>query len=168
MDNNGQMLEKKQNLSQNISTLNQGCTSSSFTAPHLFIKYITKYQEHDVYDREKFIASKLKNFDWYPKLLYSDDINHFFIFSNVGVPVTSENKPDDLEQQFEKILQDMGSVNVQHNDIKIGEILVNENNKIYLCDFGWGSINNELGCGIGLWNCNNKKNPEDIVMIIQV
>ena len=51
------------NLSQNISTLNQGCTSSSFTAPHLFIKYIIKYQEHDVYEREKFIASKLKNFD---------------------------------------------------------------------------------------------------------
>ena len=21
------------------------------------------------------------------------------------------------------------------------------------------SINNELGCGIGLWNCNNKKKP---------
>ena len=32
----------------------------------------------------------------------------------------------------------MKSVNVQHNDIKIGEILVDENKKIYLCDFGWG------------------------------
>ena len=28
----------------------------------------------------------------------------------------------------------MKSVNVQHNDIKIGEILVDENKKIYLCD----------------------------------
>ena len=43
-------------------------------------------------------------------------------------------------------------------------ILIDENNKIYLCDFGWGSINNELGCGIGLWNCNNKKNQVGIMI----
>ena len=99
----------------------------------------------------------VKKFDWFPKLLHSDDINQFFVYSNVGVPATIKNKPDDLENQFNKILEDMKSVNVQHNDIKIGEILVDENKKIYLCDFGWGSIANELGCGIGLWNCNNNK-----------
>ena len=111
------------------------------------------------------IGTILKKFDWYPKLLHSDDINQFFVYSNVGVPVTIKNKPDDLEKQFNKILEDMKSVNVQHNDIKIGEILINENNKIYLCDFGWGSINNEIGCGIGLWNCNNKKNQAGIIMM---
>ena len=66
-----------------------------------------------------------------------------------------DNKPDDLEKQFNKILEDIKSVNVQHNDIKLGEILMDENNKIYLCDFGWGSINNDFGCGIGL--CNKYK-----------
>jgi len=151
------MLEKIKNLEKNIA-MKKGETSSSFSSPFLFVKYIIKYKEYNVYEREKYIGSILKNFDWYPKLLYSDDLNQFFVYSNVGVPVTIKNKPDDFEKQFNKILEDMKSVNVQHNDIKIGEILVNKN-KIYLCDFGWGSINNKLGCGIGLWNCDNKKKP---------
>ena len=37
-----------------------------------------------------------------------------------------------------KGVKDMESVNVQHNDIKLGELLIDENKKIYLCDFGWG------------------------------
>ena len=153
------MLKKIKNLKDNITFIKQGATSSTFSSPFLFIKYIIKYKQYNVYEREKYIGSILKKFDWYPKLLHSDDINHFFVYSNVGIPVTIENKPDDLEKQFNKILEDMKSVNVQHNDIKIGEILIDENNKIYLCDFGWGSINNEIGCGIGLWNCNNKNKP---------
>lgn len=151
--------EDKMNLKKNLIVINNGDTSSTYTSPYLFVKYITKWEEYNVYEREKYIGSILKNFDWYPKLLYGDDINKFFIYNNVGVPVTNKNKPKDFKKQFNKILSDMKSVNVQHNDIKIGEILVDKNNKIYLCDFGWGSINNELGCGIGLWNCNNKKKP---------
>ena len=153
------MLEKMKDLSENITIINQGYTSSTFSSPFLFVKYIIKYKENNVYEREKYIGSILKKFDWYPKLLYSDDINQFFVYSNVGVPITIKNKPDDFEKQFNKILEDMKSVNVQHNDIKKGEILIDENKKIYLCDFGWGSINNELGCDIGLWNCNNKEKP---------
>lgn len=153
------MLEKIKNLQKNITIIKQGYTSSTFSSPFLFVKYIIKYKEYNVYEREKYIGSILKKFDWYPKLLYSDDINQFFVYSNVGVPITIKNKPDDFEKQFNKILEDMKSVNVQHNDIKKEEILIDENKKIYLCDFGWGSINNELGCDIGLWNCNNKKKP---------
>ena len=54
-----------------------------------------------------------------------------------------------------KGVKDMESVNVQHNDIKLGELLIDENKKIYLCDFGWGSINKNMNCGIGLWACKN-------------
>ena len=125
----------------------------------LFIKYVIKYKEYNIYEREKYLASILKDFDWFPKLLYSDDINKFLVYSNVGVPVTRNNKPKDLKEQFKKILSDMKSVNVQHNDIKIGEILIDKNDKIYLCDFGWGSINKQLDCGIDLWNCKNKDKP---------
>ena len=153
------MLAKIKNIHNNVYLINQGATSSTFTAPFIFVKYVIKYQEFDVYEREKHISTLLKDFDWYPKLLYSDDNNQYFIFKNVGVPVTKKNKPDDLEEQFNKILEDMKSVNVQHNDIKIGEILVDDNNKIYLCDFGWGSVDKKLGCGIGIWNCENKDKP---------
>ena len=43
--------------------------------------------------------------------------------------------------------------------IKIGELLIDENKKIYLCDFGWGSVNNNMDCGIGLWACKNIDKP---------
>tara|TARA_B100000427_G_scaffold298373_1_gene279350 strand:+ start:390 stop:902 length:513 start_codon:yes stop_codon:yes gene_type:complete len=146
---------KKKNIEKNINIIKNANTSSSLTLPFLFIKYVVEHKTH-VYQREKHIGTILKKFDWYPKLLYLDDKNRFFVYSNVGVPVTIENKPYDLEKQFNKILEDMKSVNVKHNDIKHGEILIDKDNKIYLCDFGWGSINNEFGCGIGLWNKKEK------------
>ena len=147
------------NLEKNIKIIKRGWTSSAFTAPHLFIKYIKRYKSHDVYKREKYISTILGNFEWYPTLLYSDDVNQFLVFKYVGIPVTLKNKPPDLEKQFNQILADMKSVNVQHNDIKIGELLMDKNKKIYLCDFGWGSVNNDIGCGIGIWSCNNKNKP---------
>ena len=154
-----EMLTKIKNLDKNITIIKRGRTSSSFTSPYLFVKYVTRCEKFDVYKREKYMSTILKKFDWYPELLYYDDINHFFVFKNVGVQVILKNKPDDLEKQFNQILSDMNSVNVQHNDIKIGEIIMDDNNKIYLCDFGWASINNDISCGIGIWGCNNKDKP---------
>lgn len=153
------MLEKIKNLKQNIKFIKQGETSSTFSSPFLFVKYIISYKEKNVYEREKYLTSILQKFDWSPELLYCDDINQFFIYKDVGIPLTLDNKPNNLKEQFDKILDDMKSVNIQHNDIKIGEILINENNKIFLCDFGWGSVNNRLGCDIGIWDCNNKDKP---------
>ena len=40
-----------------------------------------------------------------------------------------------------------------------GEILVDSNGKVYLCDFGWGSINNNFDCGIDIWGGDNKSKP---------
>ena len=137
-----------------------GATSRSFTAPNIFVKYIIRYQKYTVYEREKYLAGILSKFDWFPKLLYSDDRKQYFIYKNVGVPLNNENKPKDLKKQFDKILADMKSVNVEHNDIKISELLVNSSGKLFLCDFGWGSVNNDLGCGVkNMWSCNNKKKP---------
>jgi serine/threonine protein kinase len=140
-------------MTQEIKVINWGSTSLSFTAPFLFIKYIKKYQEYQVYEREKYISTLLKKFDWCPNLLYSDDVNKILIFENVGKPLCDKKKvPKDIKEQFNKILSDMKSLNIQHNDIKIGEVLIDKNNKIYLCDFGWASINNCLGCGIDIYN----------------
>ena len=137
-----------------------GATSTSFTAPDIFVKYIINYQQYNVYEREKYLAGILGKFDWFPKLLYADDEKQYFIYKNAGVPLNKKNKPNDFKKQFEKILADLKSVNVQHNDIKIGEILINESGKVFLCDFGWGSVNNDLGCGVkNMWTCNNKKKP---------
>ena len=152
-------LYKIQNLSKNSYIIPSGATSKVISLPLFIIKYVVNYKEYNVYEREKHLESILNKFDWYPELLYSDDINQVLIFKNVGVPLTNQNKPDNMEEQINKILFDMESVNVQHNDIKLGELLIDEDNKIYLCDFGWASINNEIGCGIGLWNCKNTDKP---------
>ena len=146
------------NLKKNI-LYGKGASSSSVILPYLFIKYIINYNEYDVYEREKYLASILSKFDWYPPLLYSDDKNKILVFKNVGKNLTKENTPPDLIKQFNKILKDMESVNVQHNDIKLGELLIDENKKIYLCDFGWGSVNKNMNCGIGLWACKNIDKP---------
>lgn len=145
-------------LKDNIS-FEGGQTSSSVILPHLFIKYVTKYHVENVYEREKHMASLLSKFDWYPPLLYSDDTNKILVFKNVGKVLNKYNKPSDLEDKFNKILKDMESVNVQHNDIKIGELLIDKDKKIYLCDFGWGSVNQNMNCGIGLWSCKNTNKP---------
>lgn len=143
-----------------IKIITQGSTSHTLSLPHIFIKYIEKYKEYDVYKREKYMASLLNRFEWYPTLLYSDDLHQILIFRNVGVSINNKNKPKNLEKQFNKILKDMKSLNIKHNDIKNEEILVGKNNKIYLCDFGWASIDDDLGCKIGL--CNKPK-PAGII-----
>lgn len=136
--------------------INKGSTSTTFSSPHLFIKYIIRHNGHDVYKREKYLSTILEKFSWYPRLLGFDDDNEILIFRYVGVPVTKKNKPKDIKKQFDTILVDLKSVNIQHNDIKEGEILMDKKGKIYLCDFGWGTVNKRLDCGI---NISNKTKP---------
>ena len=151
-------ITKSDDLKKHISFSKTGLTSCSFKAPFLFIKYIIKSHRYNVYEREKHISTILNKFDWYPTLLYADDINKTLIFRNVGIPLTKKNKPKNLKIQFKKILSDMKSVNVKHNDIKHGEILINKNGKIFLCDFGWASINDDFGCGIKIYNSSKPSN----------
>ena len=149
-------IKTSQDFQKHVKFPETGLTGYSFSAPFLFIKYVIKNNDYDVYEREKYISNKLNKFDWCPKLLFADDNNKILIFRNAGVTVTKENKPKDLEKQFKKILNDMKSLNIKHNDIKTGEILVNEKKKIFLCDFGWATINDKLGCGIGIYNGQKK------------
>lgn len=153
-------MKSRTDLQNNIIVTSiHSATSLSFVCPNLFVKYVIRWHKCHVYEREKYLSTILSKFSWYPKLLYSDDSKKMLVFENVGKVMNYGNMPHDLEIQFNNILNDLKSVNVQHNDIKTGEILINENNKIFLCDFGWGSINNDIGCGINIWGCNNKNKP---------
>ena len=118
-----------------------------------------KHLNRDLYKREKYLGSILNRFDWYPELLYSDDDQNLLIFRYAGIPLTPDNAPDDVCFQYDNIMKDMESLNINHNDIKNGELLIN-NGKIYLCDFGWGSINNNMNCGIDIWGCPNHLKPK--------
>lgn len=147
----------KHKLKENsFKLINNGATSTTFKAPHIFVKYIISHKSSDVYKREKYLSTILEKFDWYPRLLGFDDDNEILIYRYIGLPVTKENKPNDIKKQFDKILVDLNSVNIQHNDIKEGEIIMDEKGKIYLCDFGWGTVNKRLDCGI---NISNRTKP---------
>jgi len=136
-----------------------GCTSTTFYVNGLFFKFLVMWGDCDVYKREKYLASILKQFDWFPTLLFSYDEKRLLIYKKCGVRINKDNCPKDINSQLDKILKDLQSVNIQHNDIKREEILVDSNGKVYLCDFGWGSINNSLNCGIDIWGGSNKKKP---------
>ena len=90
-------------------------------------------------------------------MLFSIDEKELLIYNYCGEPLTKNNCPKDAIKQINKILNDLDSVNIQHNDITKEELLVDKNGKIYLCDFGWGSINNNLACGIDIWGQNKSK-----------
>ena len=144
------------NAKVHVNHKHTGATSRSYlveigsTTPTLFVKKICKYETHDVYEREKHMAGLLGAFSWYPRLLCSVDEEQILVFRYAGKPLTNENRPRDVAEQFGSILEDLASVNVQHNDIKNEELLV-EAGQLRLCDFGWASVGNDLSCGLNIW-----------------
>jgi len=133
-------------------------TSNIIKKGNIFIKEI-KNRKYNVYKREKYIATLLKDYKWFPSLLYFDDKNQILVFKNVGNPVDKNNLPDDFFYQFNNILSDLKKLNIQHNDIKMEEILIDNEKNIYLSDFGWASVNGNLNCGLNIWGCSNTKKP---------
>ena len=70
-------MNKNINLKKDMNIISRGSTSECFTSPYIFVKYIKNYEKYNVYEREKYISSILNKYDWYPTLIYSDDVNKF-------------------------------------------------------------------------------------------
>ena len=144
--------DKKIQFTQIPST---GATSNIYISldNKYVIKQIISYTEYDVYKREKYILLLLNehHFDWCPQLICSNDNNQLLVLNYCGELLSLLNKPIDLEEQYNNIINDLESVNIQHNDIKNTELLIKDN-KLFICDFGWASINNNHNCNIGLWS----------------
>lgn len=121
------------------------------------IKFINKYIEYDVYQREVFVLRKLNSldFDWCPKLIECNDEHRYIVTTYCGDEINNENKPIDTQTQLVNILYSLRQHGFKHNDIKQSEILV-KNNKIYLCDYGWCTLNGTWSMGI---NLNNSTKP---------
>lgn len=132
-----------------------GATSNIYISldKKYIIKQIIYFKEYDVYKREKYILSLLNEhyFDWCPQLICSNDNNQLLVLNYCGELLSHINKPINLEEQYNNIINDLESVNIQHNDIKNTELLIKDN-KLFICDYGWASINNNHNCNIELWN----------------
>ena len=114
--------------------------------------------EHSCFEREVHCLNLLKDFDWAPKLIVLNE--RTIVMTNVGVPISNTNAPVDACEQMEKILSDLKSVGVKHNDIKKKEILV-KHDKIHLCDFGWSSLGDDFSFGKD--TMSSKEKPHGII-----
>ena len=141
------------------SKISQGHTSVvSLSSDKQYIKKkITKYLEHNCYEREIHILKLLNHyqFDWCPKFVQSND-DMSFIMTYCGERINKKNKPKTYKEQVQNILKDMKSINLKHNDIKSSEVLVHKD-KVHIIDFGWASISDDFSCGIK--GISSKKKP---------
>ena len=144
-----------------------GATSNIYiTADKKYIlKQIIHFDEYNVYEREVHILNLLnEKVDWCPKLIHTDNKKKYIIISYCGVNINKNNKPKKYVEQINNILKDLKDLNIQHNDIKNEEVLVLDD-KIFICDFGWASINNNFNCGI---NISSKIKPCGILKDVRI
>ncbi len=129
----------------------------------IVIKKIVKYQDYNVFEREVHILKLLnsKNIN-IPKLLYYDIKNQIIIMSYCGIPINKQvfESNNNYKKQLSNIIKELKKLNIKHNDIKHNSEILLLNNTVYLCDFGWATINNNLHCNINL--CNKPK-PSGII-----
>ena len=136
----------------------RGATSSVYESEDglLVLKMIKKYNEYDVYDREKMLLQRLQGYKWCPELVQSDDENKWLLLEHCGTPMhladISTLDKADLCAQFSSILADLEKEEVQHNDIKCDELLLDSHGNLRLCDFGWGSCRGSHCLAPGMWD----------------
>lgn len=140
-------------MEYNVTEIPSGATSSMYKNKQYVFKKIKKYPKYNVFEREIYLLEYLNenNIDFVPKLIHYDRNTKIMMMTNCGEVLNNRNKPKNYIEQCNKILLSLKSLNIQHNDIKKNQEVLVLNNKVYICDFGWGSINNSLSCGINLW-----------------
>lgn len=138
------------------------------------LKEQTKYSSYNLTEREVFLLTYLneKNIDWVPKILGNYD--NFILMEYCGETIKPDNIPNDYFNQISKILDELERLEIKHNDLydkatgKI-DILVKDG-KLYVVDFGWASLKNQLNCGIEkIYNGKNiccMFNDRDIIGIL--
>lgn len=90
----------------------------------------------NVYNNEKKWLNILKDTSIIAKPIQFNDKYKIITTEYCGNKINKNNIPNDWKKQKEHILTTLKNHNCRHNDIKPGELLV-QNNKIKLIDFGW-------------------------------
>ena len=113
----------------------------------------------------------LSDYNHFPKLLAYDNNTICIYISYCGTPLSSENIPNDWENQLTTIINNLKDKNIYHNDmicmsnINKGNFCV-INNLLYLIDFGWASRNNPdfPNLNITLENINDNKEYKKMLL----
>lgn len=152
-----------------------GATSKISRIDGKFLKKAYQYRNHNLIQRETCVLKLLQQFSWAPRLLSFS--NTSITTTDVGSPITPINIPADYAIQVDKIIKDMQSVGIKHNDITYP---CKKNQPLYTCqpnasvnttiitfrgsklpkiefmvlegrlsliDFNWATINDTAPCG---------------------
>jgi tRNA A-37 threonylcarbamoyl transferase component Bud32 len=171
MDNKNGIIEllhnviKYDNKEFKIKLLKRSATSNVYKDinNNIVIKKIIKYKDYHVFEREIHILKILKNYHInVPKLIFYDINNQIMIMSYCGETITEKAFNSNLfyKEQLSNIIKVMKKLNIKHNDIKHESEILLYNDSIYLCDFGWATINGKLDSGI---NLSNKEKPSGFI-----
>lgn len=171
MDNKKGIIEllhnviKYDNNEFKIKLLKRSATSNVYKDinNNIVIKKIIKYKDYHVFEREIHVLNILNKYNInVPKLIFYDINNQIMIMSYCGEIITEKafNSNISYKKQLSNIIKVMKKLNIKHNDIKHESEILLYNNSIYLCDFGWATINGKLDCDI---NLSNKEKPSGLI-----
>ena len=117
------------------------------------------FNKYNLYEREAFVLDRMEKLgiEGVPKLISKNDSERAIVMTNCGVPLTTKNAPDNTRAQLIKLITEISSHSIQHNDLgeglSKGQILVKDN-IVYICDWGWASLHGNFDWGMGFMNEN--------------
>ena len=104
------------------------------------------YENKNIYEKDKYILTKLEKYNFTPKILYNNDNSLVLNITNVGDTLNKIDisKLNDLnfKDQINYIENILKKNNIVHNDLNYHNITL-KGNKLYLIDFEYSILNND-------------------------
>ena len=123
-------------------------------------------------EREACILEKLRRFEWAPDMLCSK--GSMIVMRHMGQRVDKYTLPENFKAQMQKILNDMNSLRIRHNDIvtKYRTDLMVRDGRLGLIDFNYGSIGGDFSCGSKLIPrkvpCFTQKRDSNVIRALEM
>lgn len=110
------------------------------------IKYVLKelYRKpKEKFIKETYCLNTLKNYKYFPKIIYEDEKNNSFIMNYCGNHVNKKELPENWLDQINDIKKILYKHDIAHGDINHKNICIH-NNTIVLIDFGNIRFKNDI------------------------
>lgn len=151
--------------SKNLTLLSHTTNSILYELPNVqILKNFTNKIALDLgtFQREICALQRLERFEWAPKLVCVG--NNYIVMTDKGRKRYADDLPSNYNNQVHRIIQNMKSIGLRHNDmlkIEDTDIVIDKNDSVSLVDFGWASFDGFLNvtCTFGkhIFTAPNKR-----------